>query len=237
MAHNILGTRRQADRRRVVETIKQAAKTYKEHLVGKTFMYVFDGRYIEVLYKAANFKHLTGVDSPLSAKEFYRSAVRRQLQVSQIGFTARHPYELCCRKLQHLGEIANLAGAESFLLEEITTQTRSYKFGTTDLKFTLCMNKELDADGKEKGNCYIVESLRDEDCFQKADNVFAVSHIFVKPNDAKIYGKMLYRDEKTPAIPEQVLTLLSDGLQESFTNYQPSSANTSCTSHTTPLPA
>ena len=218
MAHNILGTRRQADRRRVVETIKQAAKTYKEHLVGKTFMYVFDDRYIEVLYKAANFKHLTGVDSPLSAKEFYRSAVRRQLQVSQIGFTARHPYELCCRKLQHLGEIANLAGAESFLLEEITTQTRSYKFGTTDLKFTLCMNKELDADGKEKGNCYIVESLRDEDCFQKADNVFAVSHIFVKPNDARIYGELLFQDRNAPTMPEHVLALLEVGLRSKVTS-------------------
>lgn len=216
MTQGSLGARRQADRRRVVETIKQAARIYKEYLVGRTFMYVFDGRYIEVLYKAANFKHLTGVESSLSAREFYRSAVRRQLQASQIGFTARHPYELCCRKLQHLGEIANLAGAESFLLEEITTQTRSYKFGTTDLKFTLCMNKELDADGKEKGNCYIVESLRDEDCFQKAENVFAVSHIFVKPNDAKTYGEVLFQDKKAASVPGHVLAFLDIGLREKF---------------------
>ena len=123
-----------------------------------------------------------------------------------------------CRKLQHLGEIANLAGAESFLLEEITTQTRSYKFGTTDLKFTLCMNKELDADGKEKGNCYIVESLRDEDCFQKADNVFAVSHIFVKPNDARIYGELLFQDRNAPTMPEHVLALLEVGLRSKVTS-------------------
>ncbi|WP_033169318.1 PBECR4 domain-containing protein [Selenomonas sp. ND2010] len=216
MAHGNLGTRRQADRRRVVETIKQAARIYKEHLVGKTFMYVFDGRYIEVLYKAANFKHLTGVDSPLSAKEFYRSAVRRQLQVNQIGFTARHPYELCCRKLQHLEEVANLAGAESFLLEEITTQTRSYKFGTTDLKFTLCMNKEQDADGNEKGNCYIVESLRDEDCFQKSKDVFAVSHIFVKPNDAKLYGELLFQDKNASVLPEYVFALMNEELRRTI---------------------
>ena len=216
MAHGNLGTRRQTDRRRVVETIKQAARIYKEHLVGKTFMYVFDGRYIEVLYKAANFKHLTGVDSPLSAKEFYRSAVRRQLQVNQIGFTARHPYKLCCRKLQHLEEVANLAGAESFLLEEITTQTRSYKFGTTDLKFTLCMNKEQDADGNEKGNCYIVESLRDEDCFQKSKNVFAVSHIFVKPNDAKLYGELLFQDKNASVLSEHVLALMNEELRRNI---------------------
>ena len=27
------------------------------------------------------------------------------------------------------------------------------------------MNKEYDDNGVEKGDCYIVESLRDEDCF------------------------------------------------------------------------
>ena len=228
MVHGNLGARRQADRRRIVETIKQAARTYKENLVGITFMYVFDGRYIEVLYKAINFKHLTGVDSPLSAKEFYRSAVRRQLQINQIGFTARHPYELCCRKLQHLGEVANLAGAESFLLEEITTQTRSYKFGTTDLKFTLCMNKERDSDGNEKGNCYIVESLRDEDCFQKTKNVFAVTHIFVKPNDARLYDEILFQEKNAPVVSEHVRALLDVGLQEKFNSMKTGSSGRRC---------
>ena len=50
------------------------------------------------------------------------------------------------------------------MLEEIVTDTRTYKFGTTDLEFSLCMNKEHDDQGVEKGDCYIVESLRDEDC-------------------------------------------------------------------------
>ena len=152
----------------------------------------------------------------MSAMEFYRSAVRKRLQINQIGFTAKHPYKLCCRKLQHLEEIANLAEAESFLLKEITTQTRSYKFGITDLKFTLCMNKEKDADGNEKGSCYIVESLRDEDCFQKTKDVFAVSHIFVKPNDARVYDKMLFQDKNAPAMPEHVLSLLDVELREKF---------------------
>ena len=113
-------------------------------------------------------------------------------------------------------EVANLAGAESFLLEEITTQTRSYKFGTTDLKFTLCMNKEQDADGNEKGNCYIVESLRDEDCFQKSKNVFAVSHIFVKPNDAKLYGELLFQDKNASVLSEHVLALMNEELRRNI---------------------
>ena len=46
----------------IVKKIIQAARVYKNNLVGKTFMYVFDNRYIEVMYKASNFKHLMGVD-------------------------------------------------------------------------------------------------------------------------------------------------------------------------------
>ncbi|MFR2373639.1 MAG: hypothetical protein ACLS8T_39400 [Anaerobutyricum sp.] len=37
------------------------------------------------------------------------------------------------------------------MLEEIVTDTRNYKFGTTDLNFTLCLNKEYDDKGQQKG--------------------------------------------------------------------------------------
>lgn len=132
------------DRKAIVSSIGKAAKLYRSKLVGKRFMYVFNGRYIEVINKAENFRHLTGVDTFLSAKRFYSYAARGILTVSQIGFNAKHPYDLCVRKVKHISEVATMAGSESFMLEEIKTDTQSYKFGTTDLNFTLCMNKELD---------------------------------------------------------------------------------------------
>lgn len=64
------------------------------------------------------------------------------------------------------------------MLEEIHTDTKTYKFGTTDLNFTLCLNKEYNTDGKEKSECYIVESLRDEDCFSKCKTAYEVNYIF-----------------------------------------------------------
>ena len=60
---------KQQDREKIVQEIKIAADLYRKHLVGKGFLYVFEGRYIEVLYKAANFRHLTGVATNLSAKK------------------------------------------------------------------------------------------------------------------------------------------------------------------------
>jgi hypothetical protein len=54
------------------------------------------------------------------------------------------------------------------------------------------MNKELDAEGNEKGDCYVVQSLRDEDCFSKSKNAYVVTHIFSRQNDCKKYTELLY---------------------------------------------
>lgn len=51
------------DRIKTVRAICHAARLYKTNLVGNKFLYFFDNRYIEVIYKADSFKHLTGVDS------------------------------------------------------------------------------------------------------------------------------------------------------------------------------
>ena len=92
---------KQQDREKIVQEIKVAANLYRKHLVGKRFLYVFEGRYIEVLYKAANFRHLTGVATNLSAKKFYSYAAKKMLQASQIFFTSQHPFSLCKRKIKH----------------------------------------------------------------------------------------------------------------------------------------
>lgn len=83
-----------------VRRICDAAKLYKANLVGKKYLYLFDNRYIEVIYKKDSFKHLTGVESSLSANAFYKLAVQSKLTDKQIYFSSSHPYELCQRKLE-----------------------------------------------------------------------------------------------------------------------------------------
>lgn len=192
----------------IVAEIKSAAKLYKEYLVGRKFIYIFDGRYIEVIYKAQNFKHLTGVESLLSAKRFYSNAVNDTLQADQIWFNRQHPYALCLKKIRHLQDIVNLASSESFMLEEIETNTQTYKFGTTDIDFTLCMNKDIV--GGSSNECYIVQSLRDEDCFNRAKNVFEVTHILSKPNDAPLYTDVVWMDKKhsLDTLPDDVAAMV-----------------------------
>lgn len=202
------------NREEIAREICSAAKLYKEYLVGKRFLYVFDDRYIEVLYKIANFKHLTGVECKMSAGEFYKNALKNKLQGFQIYFSNRHPYALCKRKVKHLCDISLLASSENFMLEEIVTNTRTYKFGTTDTEFSLCMNREYDERGNEKGDCYIVESLRDEDCFSKSKNVYTVTHILAKNNTVPLYTHVLFSEKSSylKKLPESILKLLDRAL-------------------------
>ena len=105
----------------------------------------------QVLYKVQHFRHLTGVETILSAKRFFHNAVNNKLQSSHIFFSSKHPYGLCLKKLKHINEVATLAGSESFMLEEIITNTQTYKFGTNDLNFSICMNMETDETEKQTG--------------------------------------------------------------------------------------
>lgn len=107
------------DKINTVRKICDAAKLYKANLVGKKYLYFFDNRYIEVIYKTDSFKHLTGVESSLSANAFYKLAIKGELTDKQIYFSASHPFDLCQRKLKHLNEIASLANAESFMFKSI----------------------------------------------------------------------------------------------------------------------
>ena len=96
-------------RHQLVQEIQKAALLYKTYLVGRKFLYIFEGQYIEVIYSSKGFKHLTGVESPLTAKLFFDNAVKRKLSINNIGFSSKHPYDLCVRKVKHLCQLPELA--------------------------------------------------------------------------------------------------------------------------------
>jgi hypothetical protein len=68
------------ERIQITKYIIDAAKQYKQTLLGKTFMYVFSDKYIEVSFRKKDFAHLTGVDKTLSANDFYKEAVNGRLR-------------------------------------------------------------------------------------------------------------------------------------------------------------
>lgn len=178
------------DREKIVSAICVAAKQYKQNLVGKKFLFVFEQRCIEIVFKKDSFKHLTGVSTYLSAKQFYKKALDGTLRKEQIWFDEQHPFYLCVRKINHISDIFQITVNECFLLENINTKTVTYQFGATNLKFTLCMTSQ------ENSFDFIIQSLRDEDCFEKASNVYEVISILSKQNDKKLYDKITYLDNR-----------------------------------------
>jgi hypothetical protein len=204
---------KQQNRINLVRQIITAAKLYKQNLVGKKFLYIFDCGYIEVIFRAKDFRHLTGVDTNLSAMGFYMMACKGILTANQISFSSRHPYSTSVKKIKHLQNISTLVASECFMLRDITTNSETYKFGTTDLKFSLCFSKEY-VDDNKSNECFIVKSLRAEDCFSKAKEVYTVTHIFSKRNDKSKYSKVIYleNNHSISTVPEELKPMLSDSL-------------------------
>lgn len=80
--------KKNAIRREIID----AAGVYSQKLAGKTFLYVYGNEYFEVAFPVDHFLHLTGVETKLPAKEFYRNAKRGKLTDNQFYFTGRHPF-------------------------------------------------------------------------------------------------------------------------------------------------
>lgn len=183
-----------ADKINIVNQITAAAKVYKQKLVGKTFLYYFEGRYIEVIYRTRDFAHLTGIEWAVPATEVYKNAVNNRLRENQLSFSKRHPYSLCLRKLKHISDLEKLVNSSLIMLEDVGTSSIAFKFGVTELNYTLCLDYDLDAHGRPKGNNLIARSLRDEDCFSKSQSAYEVNIIFSKKNDEKLYNVCTYND-------------------------------------------
>ncbi|MCD7847368.1 MAG: PBECR4 domain-containing protein [Oscillospiraceae bacterium] len=199
---------------RLIKTIEKAALIYKEKMVGRHFLYVFDDRYIEVVFRERDFMHLTGVDSTLRAEQFYKDAVRGRLKADHIFFSKRHPYDLCAKKASQLLNIGKVVDSELFILEDTTTRTFTYKFGLTDLELTICLSEDTDRDGNLVGDHYIARSLRVEDCFDRSEDVFTVRFIFARAHGERKYSTVMYQepDDSILRLPKEVLELIDNKL-------------------------
>ena len=56
------------------QSIIDSAVIYSQSLAGKAFLYVYGDEFLEVSFPVDHFLHLTGVETRLSAKDFYKNA-------------------------------------------------------------------------------------------------------------------------------------------------------------------
>ena len=127
--------KKNAIRRGIIE----ASIVYSQSLEGKTFLYVYGDEYFEVSFPVDQFLHLTGVETRLSAKDFYRNAKKAILTNNQFYFDARHIYIYANakKKLPCLKRLPELTNEMVCVLKDMQIMAITYKLSVTNLEFTL----------------------------------------------------------------------------------------------------
>ena len=128
---------------RIRQGIIESAAVYSQNLAGKVFLYVYGNEYFEVLFPIDRFLHLTGVETRLSAKDFYKNAKKSKLTNNQFYFDARHPYANAKKKLPCLKRLPELTNDMVCILKDMQTLTIMYKLSVTMMIYTawICLGK------------------------------------------------------------------------------------------------
>lgn len=202
---------------KIRQEIIDSAVTYSKHLAGKNFLYVYGMEYFEVSFPTDHFLHLTGVETGLSAKDFYKNAKKGKLASNQFYFTDRHPYANARRKLPCLRRISDLTNEVVCILKDMRTKSVTYKISVTNLEFTLGLVENVDKQGKKVNNLFLPMSLRIEDSsVEKSTDGEIVDFIFEKDASYTKYTNLLVSDNNK-AIPENIRYLIESKFYEDKT--------------------
>ena len=191
------------------QDIIEAAKIYSQNLAGKAFLYVYGEEYFEVSFPVENFLHLTGVETKLSAKDFYKNAKKAKLSDKQFYFDTRHPYAIAKKKLPCLKRLPELTNDMVCILKDMKTVTIVYKLSVTNLEFTLGLTENTNNEGNRINDFFFPRSLRVEDTsVERSDDGEIVDFIFAKDASVASYDTLLVED-KNKMIPKSIKHLIS----------------------------
>ena len=200
------------------QDIIDSAGIYSQNLAGKAFLYVYGEEFFEVSFPVDHFLHLTGVETTLSAKDFYKNAKKGKLTNSQFYFDARHPYANAKKKLPYLKRLPELTNDMVCILKDMQTVTIIYKLSVTNLEFTLGLTENVDNQGKKINDFFLPMSLRVEDTsVEKSNDGEIVDFIFSKDASKTKYDSILVKD-KHKIISDSVKHLVSDSLYRNEEN-------------------
>lgn len=163
------------------------------NLVGKNFLYVYNNQYIEVIFKVDEFKHLTGIGTSLTPKDFYKKIKKREINKKQIKFGGKNPKDLCELKLSKICDIEKITNSCVCIYSSYKTDSFTYRLALSNFEFVLCLSEYFDKNGIRIKNRYFVQSFRvDKNEGERALKKFNVDFIFEKSYTDKKYNKLLY---------------------------------------------
>ena len=188
---------------RIRQAIIESSIVYSQNMAGKTFLYVYGNEYFEVSFPVDHFLHLTGVETNLSAKNFYKNAKKAVLTNQQFYFRIRHPYANAKKKLPCLKRLPELTNSMVCILKDMKTVTITYKLSVTNLEFTLGLTEGAN-------RLFFPMSLRVEDSsVAKSDGGEVVDFIFSKDASLEKYNQLRVKDDHKK-IPQNIKHLIKD---------------------------
>lgn len=196
----------------VRQGIIDSAYIYSQHLAGKTFLYVCGSEHFEVSFPVEHFLHLTGVESSLPAKKFYKYAKAAILANNQFYFDTRHPYANARKKLPCLMRLPELTNTEVCVLKNMRTNTVIYKLSLTNFEFTLGLVENTCDNCAKADNFFVPMTLRVKDSsIERSGGGEVVDFIFSKNASIEKYDTLLVED-KSKTFPCSIRHLLSGKL-------------------------
>lgn len=189
-----------------------ASKVYRDHLAGRVFLYVYGESYFEVVFPTDRFRHLTGVNSSISAQEFYDKARNSTLSTGQIIYDKEHTYRGTKKKLPCLMLLPRLTNDVVCVVKNMQTLTLTYKIGVTNLDFTIGLAENLDPAGNKINDWFLPRTLRVRDkAIENSGDAEFIDFIFAKDASMDKYSQMTYAD-KNMKPPQVIKKFLSDDL-------------------------
>lgn len=176
-----------------------AVQKYKDELVGRRFLYIFDDSFIEVIFKVESFMHLTGVSSKkLNPVKFYERAKDKKLKRNHMYFSTRYPLKTALKKSKELADIDIFSNSKIFVIMDMETNTYRYAFTFSDKKMTLGLTKDTKKDSDENEvelDYYVPKTFRvKEDATEghNEDKVKEIIMILSKVDAEAKYTKVHY---------------------------------------------
>lgn len=177
----------------VRENIIANVQNYKNILVGRYYLYIFENQCFEMYFGIDNFLHLTGVGTNLSPNQFYELAKKGKLQSKQMFFNSRFPLSTALKKTENLGMLENFVKEGYFVIKNLKTSTVTYPYAITNIDQSVLIGLKTE----EKDEIYIPKSFRVKgNIFDKTsdDNLFEIHHILSKTDKNSLYDTVLYKE-------------------------------------------
>lgn len=189
----------------VRKNIIKAAQVYKETLVGRYYLYIFENQCLEMYYGTDNFLHLTGVGTNLSANQFYELAKSGELQINQIFFNQRFPLSTALKKTAYLTELEKFVKEGYFIVKNLKTLTVFYPYAITNIDQSVLLGLKEEI----KEELYIPKSFRIKgNIFDKANknDLFEINFILSKTDSEGMYDIVLYQEQSFANLSQKILS-------------------------------